>query len=227
MDRRTGTPTPFLDLLDDETRVAILQRGGRRSYRRRDIVFRQGDASNVVFVVRSGHVAVTTLTPEGRESILALRGPGDLVGEQALLDDQPRSATLRAASTTELLAFTGPDFQRFVNDYPQSSFAMLRSMSRRLRESDRARTSAATEPVVTRLARLFLDLSGGSPTPSGIALPLSQEEIGSWIGASREATAKALRTFRDEGSVTTARNRIDIVDPVALRVHAGASPRGA
>ncbi len=221
MDRRTGTPTSFLDLLDDETGVALLQRGRRRSYRRRDIVFRQGDVSNVVFVVRRGHVAVTTLTPEGRESILALRGPGDLVGEQALLDDQPRSATLRAVSTTELLAFTGPDFQRFVNDYPQSSFAMLRSMSRRLRESDRARTSAANEPVVARLARLFLDLSGDSATPNGFALPLSQEEIGSWIGASREATAKALRTFRDEGSVATARNRIDIVDPVALRVHAG------
>jgi len=152
--------------------------------------------------------------------LLALRGAGDVIGEQALIDDRPRSATIAAATDLDALVIGSAEFEQYLKDHPSAAFALLRSLSERLRESDRRRTAAVNETVALRLARQLLELIDHGvdvTSPVELQVPLSQDQLASWIGASREAVARALRELRARDLVSTARRRITIDDLDGLR----------
>jgi CRP-like cAMP-binding protein len=202
---------------------ALKSRGWRRRFARGSVLFQEGGSSEQVMIVLSGRVKVSHFTADGREIILAVRGPGELLGELSAIDQEPRSATALAAEPVEALVLTVEDFQQFMATTPPAAMVMLVGLVRRLREADRKRIEFAAYDTVGRVALRLLDLAKefGEPVGRGgaavrITVPLSQQELAGLIGASREAVSKALQHLRARGWIETQRRGISILDPDAL-----------
>jgi hypothetical protein len=102
-------------------------------YPAQTIIFHQGEEGNVMFVIVAGNLHVVR-TANGTEHVLAQRGPGDFVGEMAVIESAPRLATLRTQTDVRVLVINGETFKRILRERPDVSFAVLRNISRRLRE---------------------------------------------------------------------------------------------
>lgn len=219
MPERSGTD--FLDALTPDERRALLQLGRRRRFRRGAVLFREGERSDGVFLVLEGRVKVSYFTDAGREIVLSVRGPGDLLGELSTLDGEPRSASGIAMGTVEAVLVPAEAFLAFLEAHPRVSLALLRMLSRRLREATRRRIEYGAYDTLGRVARRLVELAREGTLPAGteieIPLRLSQEELAGWVGASREAVSKALRVLRRRGWVATHRRGVVILDLEALR----------
>jgi CRP-like cAMP-binding protein len=184
-------------------------------------LFIEGTRSDTVVVVISGRVKVFTSAEDGTEVILAVRGPGALLGELAAIDDQPRSASVRSLEPVEVLTVGLRQFTTFLQIHPRIVWVMMRILTDRLRDADRKRIEFGVYDTLNRVAHRLVELVDrfGEPTESGIkiTLPLTQDELASWVGASREAVAKALRTLRTCGYVQTQRRTLTVVDIEGLR----------
>lgn len=202
-----------------------LQREGQpRRFRRGQALFTEGDISDRVFLITGGWVMISITSAEGREIVLGLRGPRDIVGEMSTLDGQARSATAQALSDVEAVVTAGSVFTRALDD-PTAAREMIGILATRLRDADRKRLEFATLDTLGRVAERLLELADrfGAAGADGTAieLPLSQEQLASWCGASRESTVKALATLRSLGTISTGRQVVVIHDVIGLRRHAG------
>jgi CRP-like cAMP-binding protein len=144
-------------------------------------------------------------------------GPGDLLGDLAGIDGEPRSATATALETVEASVLPADGFTEFLTANPAAAVELLRSVTRRLRAADRRRAEFGSMDVVSRLARLLLELRDRYGGGSTIGIALTQEELAGWTGASREAVVKALRVLRERGLIETGRRQIRILDAEELR----------
>jgi CRP/FNR family cyclic AMP-dependent transcriptional regulator len=181
----------------------------------------QEQVPHSVLLLRSGRVKVSSLTVTGGESVLAFRGPGDLVGELSALDAEPRSATVVAVDCVEALVVADQEFRAFLAERPAAAMALLRVLAWRLRDSDAKRIQFAAYTTASRVAARLLELCERFGSREGqairIVLPLSQEELAGWAGASLEAVGRALRTMRSLGWIETRRREIRVLDLEALR----------
>ncbi|MFV2107684.1 MULTISPECIES: Crp/Fnr family transcriptional regulator [unclassified Micromonospora] len=182
----------------------------------RDVLLRQGDTTQHVHVVLAGCVKIVRSERDGSRAILTLRVAGDVVGDLAAVDLQPRSATVTALTTTVTRLLTGPQFRRFLGR-PAFATGFASYTVSRLRTSDVQRTALALLPVRERLARALVQLHTESQRADGQpAIRLSQAELAELVGASRNAVVAELTALREAGIVTTGRREVIIVDPAAL-----------
>jgi CRP/FNR family transcriptional regulator, cyclic AMP receptor protein len=213
--------TGFLGALSEAERTELSAQGTRRRHQRGTTLFHEREASDRVVIVLAGRVKVSTSTEDGKEVVLAFRGPGDLLGELSAIDGEPRSATVSALEATEILAVPASVFRAFLQAHPRVALLLLQMLARRLRDADRKRVEFAAHDTVGRVAGRLVELAEehGREVPGGveITLPLSQDELAGWTGASREAVGKALHVMRSLHWVQTARRRITILDLEALR----------
>jgi CRP-like cAMP-binding protein len=211
----------FLAALDDRERSDLLKRGGRRRYRRGAVVFHEGGGSDEIVVVLAGRVKVSTVTADGKEVVLAFRGPGDLLGELSAIDGEARSATVGALEAVEAAVVAANDFRAFLSAHPRVAILLLEMLARRLRDADRKRVEFGAHDTLGRVAARLVELAEryGEPVAGGvrITLPLSQEELAGWTGSSRVAVGKALHALRGLGWVRTERRRITVLDMEPLR----------
>lgn len=202
---------------------ALRGEGRRVRFRRGQALFTEGDLADRVFVIERGWVMITSIAPGGREIVLGLRGPGDVIGDLSALDGAPRSATALAAGEVEATVAPGSVLTRALSD-PAAAMELLRVLAARLRDADRKRLEFAALDTLGRVAWRLGELSErfGEDTANGIEveLPLSQEQLASWCGASREATVKALAALRTLGCISTGRRSVLVRDLGALRRHA-------
>jgi CRP/FNR family transcriptional regulator, cyclic AMP receptor protein len=184
-------------------------------------LFLEGTRSDVVKIVLSGRVKVFTCAEDGTEVVLAVCGPGALLGEFSAIDRQPHSASITAVEYAEILTVGQREFTAFLQAHPRTLWPLLRLIVARVRDADRTRSEFGVYDTLHRVARRVVKLVDrfGEPTDAGIriTLPLTQDELASWAGASREAVQKALRTLRDRGYLRTQRREITVVDIEGLR----------
>src|ERR1700704_4276908 len=213
--------TGFLAALDDAERSDLLARGRRRRYRRGATVFHEGGGSDEIVVVLAGRVKVSTVTADGREGVLASRGPGDLLGELSAIDGEARSATVGALEPVVAAVVAASEFRAYLSAHPRVAILLLEMLARRLRDADRKRVEFGAHDTLGRVAARLVELAEryGEPVREGvrITLPLSQEELAGWTGSSREAVGKALHTLRGLGWVRTERRRITVLEMEPLR----------
>jgi CRP/FNR family cyclic AMP-dependent transcriptional regulator len=217
-DREVGA---FLPALDEPARSALMAIGRQRKFPKGAVLFAEGQTSDRVMVVLSGRVKVSYLTEDGKEVVLGLAGPGELLGEMSFLDRDPHSASNTALDLVETLVVTSTSFQAYLGQHPGAALALLRLLSRRLRESDQMRVEFAAHDSVGRVARRLVELAErfgqhGEDNVK-ITLQLSQEEMAGWIGSSREAVNKALAMLRTLGWIETQRRGVTILDMPSLR----------
>jgi hypothetical protein len=122
----------FADLSPEDLKL-IAEIAREEWYPQNTVIFRQGEDGNMMFVIVEGHLQVLRAV-DGIEQVLAQRGVGDFVGEMAIIESAPRSATLCAQTDVRVLAIDGETFKGILRERPEVSFAVLRSVSRRLRE---------------------------------------------------------------------------------------------
>ncbi|MER5641663.1 Crp/Fnr family transcriptional regulator [Kitasatospora sp. NPDC002227] len=215
---------PFVVRLEAEDRQALLASGDRMVYPARQVLLREHEPSAHVLVLLSGWTKVTSAAANGYEALLALRGPGDIVGEGAALSGRQRSATVTALGEVEALAVEGERFHALLDERPGVAKKLLALVSDRIRDSDRRRVQFAALNVQERLALLLLELirSHGQETAEGVHLNpgLTQSELAGSVGASREAVARLLKGLRDRGIVRTERRGLVVIRPEVLRMMA-------
>ena len=216
---RTGE---FLLQLSDGDRRDLEAISRRQSADRGDVLLARGDAADRVLVIESGRVKVSVPTANGREAVLTFRGPGALLGDQALVDESPRSATVIAVEPVEMLVVAASSFRTYLGSHPDVALAMLAVLSNRLRETDRRFAEFAAADTLGRVCGRLVELcetQGDQDAEEGvrITLPITQEELAGWIGASIESTAKSLRSLRSLGWVATGRRSIEVHDLPSLR----------
>jgi CRP/FNR family transcriptional regulator, cyclic AMP receptor protein len=202
----------------------LLSRGVRRPFRRGAFIMTEGEASDHVVVLLVGRAKVSSYTMDGKEVVLAVRGPGELIGELSALDEGARSATVSALEPIEALIIPSERFVSFLEDHVRLAILMLQTTIRRLRDSDRKRVEFGAYDTPGRVARRLLELvdryGEGDGSVMRIDLSLTQDELAGWTGSSREAVSKALREFRDRGWIETGRRSIKVLDVAALRARA-------
>jgi CRP/FNR family cyclic AMP-dependent transcriptional regulator len=212
---------PLFASLAPEQLAHLARVARRRRYDRDEVIFYQGDPGDTFYVILSGQVKVSVSSPEGQEAILVMLDAGESFGELALLDDQPRSATIQANVPTEVIALRKDDFRRLIRQSPEIAIALLQVLTKRLRDTDQLVEDAAFLNVADRLAKKLLALAEahGRETPHGIELTiqLTQQELAAMIGATRESVNKQLGAFRDRGILAIDRRRITILRPDLLR----------
>lgn len=214
-----STPTESRELLAD----ALRGEGRRVQFRRGQALFTEGDLAERVFVIERGWVMISSIAPGGREIVLGVRGPGDVIGDLSALDGAPRSATALAIGDVEATVAPGSTLTRALAD-AATAMELLKILAARLRDADRKRLEFAALDTLGRVAWRLQELGErfGEETAEGleVELPLSQEQLASWCGASREATVKALASLRSLGCITTGRRSVVIRDAQALQRHA-------
>ncbi len=214
-------PESFAALLEAEDWSALQACGQRRKIARAAALMYEGDPGDRVVVLLAGRVKVTTTGDDGQETLLSVRGPGEILGELSFLDDQPRVSTVTTLEPVEILAITAAGFGRYLEERPRVALVILRTLSARFREASRKRVQFRELDTVGRLAARLVELCEryGELTPEGtiISLPLTQEELGAWTGASHAGVAKALQTLRELGWIQTQRRRIVVRNIDALR----------
>jgi CRP/FNR family transcriptional regulator, cyclic AMP receptor protein len=223
-------PEEFLAGLSERDRTELVGIGRHRRWPAGGTLFTEGDRSTSVVVVLAGRAKVFSLTEQGEQVVLAVCGPGALLGELSALDGAPRSASVGAIEPLEGLVVPVAVFVEFLRQHPEASVALIRSIVGRLRDADLKRIEFGAFDILGRVASRLVELTDrfGEPSPDGIriTLPLSQDELAGWVGGSREAVSKALRILRDRGYLTTARRAMTIRDVDAVRRLAGLDPAG-
>jgi CRP-like cAMP-binding protein len=190
----------------------------RRPYNRGEAVFREGDAGTSLYIVQAGHVKLSLTSAEGREIIIDLLGPGDVFGELALLDGEPRSADAVATESSELLHLERDEFKRFVLQRPSLALELLAILSRRVRRDTQLLQDAAFLEVPARLARTILRLAEPSPDGGPSVTPrLNQSDLAGLAGTTRETLNKWLGEFQDDHLIRLDKGRISVLDPHRLR----------
>lgn len=209
---RDLAPSAWSDL-DARARLRRLSRGSA--------LFVQGEGPGAAAVLLEGRLKVVHVADDGTESLLAIRGTGDLVGELSVLDGAPRSATVTALEPAAALVVDADGFRAWLQAHPEAMLELLALVAARLRDADSTRAQFATADVTARLARRLLELAAryGEPGSGGVRidLPVTQEDLAGWVGASREAVAKGMRRLRQRGAVVTGRRRVEVCDLAALR----------
>jgi CRP-like cAMP-binding protein len=221
----TALPLTFLASLSDDEAAELRSRAITRRFQRGATLMHQGEAPGRVLVIEEGRAKVTAATEDGRELVLAFSGPGDLLGELSALGGSPRVATVRALEPLSALAIASGEFEAFLDANPRVALVILRVVIDRLREADRQHVEFAAYQTLTRVARRLVELAERYGEESGegirITLPISQEELAGWAGASREAISKALHDLRAVGLIETHRRHIVVLDAEQLGQVAG------
>jgi CRP/FNR family transcriptional regulator len=202
----------------DLTQVAEL--AVPRTFASGEVVFREGDASDTCYVIRSGHARAVIEHPDGRSITLAQFGPGEIFGELAMLGGEPRSATVEAIEDSEAIAILGPDMRRLLRAHPDLSIKLIASLGRRLREANDRLSRQSFQTVQSRVAAVLSQLvkgarSEGAPDED-VLITATQADLAQLAGSSRESASRFLAVLERAGIITQGRGRLTVHDSAAL-----------
>lgn len=181
------------------------------------LLHRAGEATRALFVVHQGQLKISHRSPSGRQRLLRVAGPGDVMGEHAFLTGEPPDYEVEALEQARVCAFTSADLTRLVGHYPSIAVGMLRSLSERLQDAERRLTQTAVD-VPARLAAFLLDLPTTDGHPGAVRLPWPKKDIASYLGTTPESLSRALDRLQKQGTIRVAGAAVDLIDPAALEL---------
>jgi CRP/FNR family transcriptional regulator, cyclic AMP receptor protein len=216
-----GPGQGFWTLLSKNDQDALTALGRIRAFSGGATMCSEGEPTTHVFILVAGWVKVLSVTSDGRELMLALRGQGDIVGEIAGVTTGHRNATVKAVGTVRALILRYDTFGSFLDSHPDADRAYRLVMTLRWNDAAAALRSRTLTTGGQRLALLLLELSERYGSVANGTMPLSQEELASLAGTSRATVTRAFVSWRKRGLIRTGQRRITIVDPKGLRQVAG------
>ncbi|MEU5362926.1 Crp/Fnr family transcriptional regulator [Streptomyces sp. NPDC005925] len=220
-EQRAWHPASLLGRLDRADRDRLLALGTRVPHPADQVLLREAEHTDHVLVLLQGLVKVTGHADDDREALLAVRVRGDLLGELAALDGQPRSATVTTCGPVVTQVVTRTAFLACLRDRPRIAHAVNEAVVAKLRAATTHRVNFIGCDAATRLARVLhhLAMTYGERDGDGAVIrwPITQPELATMAGASEPSVQKALRRLRAEGVVTTGYRSIRVEGLARLR----------
>lgn len=188
-------------------RKSLLSAANDVTLKARQVLFHAGDAGDGCYFLREGVVKAAVVAKDGQERLLAVLGPGSLIGELSLFDDQPRSATISTLKPCKLLHLSKGSFFRLADANPQVYREALKILTRRLRQTNDSVVAQGTVTVAGRVARAFASLAQGlgeGRANGTILLPnkITQNDIAGMAGVARENASRAINDLLRDGILT-------------------------
>jgi CRP/FNR family cyclic AMP-dependent transcriptional regulator len=212
---------PLFAALDDEAARALLSQMGPTRLERGDILFREGDQGDTLYVIGEGKVKLGRTSTDGRENLIAILGPGEMFGELSLFDPGPRTMTATAVAETQLMGLGNDSLTSLLTGRPEVAKALLAALAKRLRRTNEHLADLVFTDVPGRVAKALLDLANrfGRPVEEGVlvAHDLTQEELAQLVGASRETVNKALADFATRGWIKLEARAVLLLDVERLK----------
>jgi CRP/FNR family transcriptional regulator/CRP/FNR family cyclic AMP-dependent transcriptional regulator len=213
--------TALLRDLTDEDLGHIVGLAHRRTFRRGEVVFHQGDAGDALHIVETGRLKVIVYGESGSETVLSILGPGESFGELALIDGEPRSATVQALEPAQTVSVRRDEFLALLRTHPETNERLLVALVAKIRQLTDTVSDLAFLDLEGRLAKKLLELAAlhGSET-GGVAeieVPLTQEDLAAMVGATRASVNKVLGWYEDRHLISRLGRRITLLDPERLR----------
>jgi CRP-like cAMP-binding protein len=207
---------PLFTALDDASAATLRASMSGVKLSRGQILFKEGDTGDQLFVVVDGKLKLGTISNDGRENLLSILGPGDMFGELSLFDPGPRTATATAVVDSKLLALSNDQVIGWVKEHPQVSLQLLGRLAQRLRKANDVLSDLVFADVPGRVAKAIIELGErfGTKKDDGLHVnhELTQEELAQLVGASRETVNKALADFASRGWVKLEPRAVIVLD---------------
>src|SRR5437588_1009896 len=203
----------FADLSEEDMR-ALTTVAKRRAFRAGEVIFHRDDPGQVLYMIKEGKVKICIISPDGQEISLAVLGKGEYFGEFALLDGLPRSTDAIALEKVECYSLQRSDFHHAIMKNPKIAIQVLEALTKRLRNTTAMVEDLIFLDVYGRVAKKLLELADahGVKTDDGIRIDvrLTQQELASMVGGSRESVNKVMGYFTDKDFISTDKHRITL-----------------
>ena len=184
-------------------------------------VFREGDASDTCYIVRSGHARAIREHLDGRQITLATFGPGEIFGELAMFDDELRSATVEAVDDLDTLAILGPEMRRLMREHADIAVKLAVALVRRLRNANERLARQSFQTVQSRVAAVLGQLveqeQREGADAADVTITTTQADLAKLAGSSRESASRFLAVLERAGVISQGRGRLTVHDPPALQ----------
>ncbi|MGI9196049.1 MAG: Crp/Fnr family transcriptional regulator [Candidatus Nanopelagicales bacterium] len=207
---------PLFSALDAEAAAALRASMSEQRVSRGAAIFTEGEPGDRMYVVLDGKVKLGQTSPDGRESLLAILGPGEVFGELSLFDPGMRTATATAVTDAVIIGLGHENLRPWLAGRPEVAESLLQALAQRLRRTNEALADLVFSDVPGRVAKQLLDLADkfGQPSPGGLLVhhDLTQEELAQLVGASRETVNKALADFTQRGWIEVDQREVLLID---------------
>ena len=206
--------------LSEEDLAAIAEVSVSRRFDTGEVVFREGDGGDTCYIVRSGLARAVRQHSDGRSITLAHFGPGDIFGELAMFDEEPRSATVDVIEEVEVVAIPGRDMQRLMREHAEIAVKLNAALAQRLRATNERLARQSFQTVQSRVAAVLAQMvaaaRSGNDGDGDVVIALTQSDLAKLAGSSRESASRFLATLERSGVITQGRGRLTVHDPEAL-----------
>lgn len=207
---------PLFAALDIEGATALRASLVERTVVKGEVLFAEGEPGDRMYVIVDGKVKLGQTSVDGRESLLAVLGPGEMFGELSLFDPGQRTSTATALTDAVVLGLGNDQLRPWLAGRPEVATALLQALARRLRRTNEAMADLVFSDVPGRVAKALMDLGEkfGTITPEGLMVThdMTQEELAQLVGASRETVNKALADFAQRGWIRLESRQVLILD---------------
>ena len=212
---------PLFSALDPEAAAALRASTTVVRLAKGDTLFHEGEPGDSLYVVEEGKLKLKTTSSDGRDTLLAVIGAGEMIGELSLFDPGPRTATATALTETTLRGLGHEALRPWLAGRPEVAEPLLRALAQRLRRTNEAMSDLVFSDVPGRVAKALIDLGErfGVPGPQGVIVThdMTQEELAQLVGASRETVNKALADFAHRGWIRLESRSVTLIDVERLQ----------
>lgn len=209
---------PIFAGLNHEQIREIARRVRPRVVARNEQLYGAGELNPYLRIIHTGSVKVYRITESGHEQVIRVLGPGDFLGETALISPSVSDHFATTLAESEICSLNHDDIRDYLLTYPSVAFTMLATLSARLGSTENQVSTIAGEDAASRVAAYLVGLADQHKR-SSIELPITKKDVASYLGVTPETLSRRLAAFEDNGWIHQHGNRrIDILDIEALRL---------
>jgi CRP-like cAMP-binding protein len=208
--------TPLFSALDPEAAAALRASMVELRARKGDVIFVEGEPGDRLYIVVEGKVVLGQAAADGRETLLAVQGPGEMFGELSLFDPGIRTSTATALTDCVVLGLGREALRPWLTGRPEVAEALLQALAQRLRRTNEAMSDLVFSDVPGRVSKALIDLNEKFGIERNgewyVEHDMTQEELAQLVGASRETVNKALADFVHRGWLRVEQRSVTITD---------------
>lgn len=213
--RYCASKASIFSILEEPQLKEITDKISRKTYKKGEMVFFEGDKSEKLYVINSGKVKIFKYTKEGKEQILYITSAGDFLGDLSLLKKADFKFNAEALEDVSMCQLTKDDFDQVVKENPEIALKILEVLYDRISKLENLVQSLSTKDIESRISRLLLSFIKDFGVPEDniikLELPLSREDMANYIGVTRETISRKLNSMQDEGIIDLVGNKTIIL----------------
>lgn len=191
----------LLQILSQDALDVLLQNGQRKFFPKNSLIVNEGDNSPCAFIINSGRVEILLCDEQGRQIVLSILQPGEHFGEMSLIDNEVRSAAVKALEDTELTVISKETFRKCLRSHPEIAEQIMLGLVIRLREANKKISSLALMDVHERVASMLNSHAKEINGRLVIEERLTHQQIANFVGASREMISRIMRKMAADGDI--------------------------